>query len=67
MIIRAMLDYVKKFFRITDVNDSIDSQFEYLLSKALEEGLHSENLIDYGVNLYGELLNEYSDNKRRHR
>lgn len=66
MTIRVILNYVKRFFGINDINDSIDSQFEYLLGKALDEGVTSDKLMDYSINLYGELLNNYSkDNAKR--
>lgn len=66
MAIRVILNYVKFFFGIKDVDDSIDAQFEYLLGKALDEGVTSDKLMDYSINLYGELLNSYSkDNVKR--
>lgn len=66
MAIRIILNYVKSFFGINDVNDNIDSQFEYLLGKALDKGMSTDKLLDYGINLYGELLNSYSkDNTKR--
>lgn len=67
MTIRVILGYVKRFFGISDTNNSIDSQFEYLLGQALDEGILSEKLIDYGINLYGELLNEYSEDNIKRR
>lgn len=67
MAIRVLLCYVKKFFNINDTNSSIDSQFEYLLGKVLDEGVSSSKLMDLSIDLYGELLNGYSENNTKHR
>lgn len=67
MAIRIILNYVKSFFGINDVNDNIDSQFEYLLGKALDKGISTDKLLDYGINLYGELLNNYSESNTKRR
>ncbi len=65
MTIRAMLNYVKVFFGINDVDNSIDAQFEYLLGKALDKGVTTDNLKDYSINLYNELLNNYSKDNQK--
>ena len=48
-------------------NTNIDNQFEYLLEKALDKGISSDKLIEYGINLYNKLLTDYSNTKVKNR
>lgn len=67
MTIRVILNYVKRLFGIDEDNTTIDEQFTNLLSKDLDKGITSDNLIQHSVNLYGSLLNAYSKSNTKHR
>ena len=67
MTIRIILSYVKQFFGVNTNNSNIDNQFEYLLEKALDKGISSDKLIEYGINLYNKLLTDYSNTKVKSR
>lgn len=67
MTIRIILSYVKQFFGVNTNNSNIDNQFEYLLEKALDKGISSDKLIEYGINLYNKLLTDYSNTKVKNR
>ena len=67
MTIRVILNYVKRLFGIDEDNTTIDKQFTDLLSKDLDKGITSDNLIQHSVNLYGSLLNTYSKSNTKHR
>ena len=67
MTIRIILSYVKQFLGVNNNNSNIDNQFEYLLEKALDKGISSDKLIEYGINLYNKLLTDYSNTKVKNR
>lgn len=67
MTIRIILSYVKQFLGVNTNNSNIDNQFEYLLEKALDKGISSDKLIEYGINLYNKLLTDYSNTKVKNR
>ena len=67
MTIRIILNYVKQFLGVNTNNSNIDNQFEYLLEKALDKGISSDKLIEYGINLYNKLLTDYSNTKVKNR
>lgn len=67
MTIRVILNYVKRLFGIDEDNTTIDEQFTNLLSKDLDKGITSDNLIQHSVNLYESLLNTYSKSNTKHR
>lgn len=68
MIIRVILNYVKRFFGIDENDTTIDRQFADLLAKDLDKGITSDSLIEHSINLYGALLNTtYSNDNTKHR
>ena len=67
MTIRVILNYVKRFFGIDQNDTTIDEQFTDLLTKDLDKGITSDSLIEHSINLYGTLLDTYSNNNSKHR